>query len=74
MSFALGVKLPVHFIPNTLDLAIPVVKELMEAQLLERELDLASVLWKYKVLEENLYQGLEGKEQYRFILSLSFLF
>lgn len=74
MSFALGVKLPVHFIPNTLDLAIPVVKELMEAQLLERELDLASVLWKYKVLEENLYQGSEGKELYRFILSLSFLF
>lgn len=74
MSFALGVKLPIQHIPNKIDLGTQLAIESIKASEKQTEPDFLSVLWNYKVLEEHLYQGSEGKEKYRLILSLSFLF
>lgn len=74
MSFAIGVKLPVQYIPNKVNLGTQFAIESIRANENQTEPDYLSVLWNYKVLEEHLYQGGEGKEKYRFILSLSFLF
>ncbi|MFN3604342.1 MAG: hypothetical protein ACK4UJ_06510 [Leptonema sp. (in: bacteria)] len=74
MSFAMGLKLPIHFVPNKVDLNTQYILETAKSIIEETEPNYANVYWNYKVLEEHLYQGSEGKEKYRIILSLSFLF
>ncbi len=74
MSVAIGLKLPIYSVFNKIDLNIPLALETIKSILETTQPNYANVLWNYKVLEENLYQGSEGKERYRFLLSLSFLF
>ncbi|MCS7204451.1 MAG: hypothetical protein NZ853_02010 [Leptospiraceae bacterium] len=73
MSLGLGVKFPVYSNPNQPNLTeIYIIRTLREV-IDGTPLDVRDILWEYKILEKHLYQGAEGTEKYRLILSLSFI-
>lgn len=77
-SIGLGVKVPVQFLPNKINLnqqyQIEALRTVLDQSKSIDEAEFYSTFWKFKMLERNQYQGSEGLEKYRLLVSISTIF
>ncbi len=78
MSIAFGIKFPLRFIPHKVNFGKAILienlkKELDNIDIVTYYENYNNLIWNYLIMEKRMYQGSEGRERYRILLTLSFL-